>query len=285
MLEHAWQRREDGVAITGDAGTGKTTLCRTMLDRLDRQTFGALVLDPLLSDNELLELMLQDFGVVSRDAFARGEMRHVSTQALFGTLSDFLLSLRPLGASAVLIMDEAQNLRPRVLEQIRILSNLEVDKKKLLEVVLVGRPTRRARRRGPVPLAPWVSITHELRPLSRDEAAAYVRHRVAIASGGASAGEARVVFQPQALYAIHRLSDGIPRVINLLCDRALAAGCAGASRVIDPLLVRRASESLDLPRSTRSAPPLLTRLRRRVASAAMASGLSAIIGATGAGLR
>jgi len=284
VLEHAWQRGEGVVAITGDAGTGKTTLCRTMLERFDRRTFGALVVDPMLSDDELLKLMLQDFGVVSRDEFTRGETRYVSTQALFDTLSDFLLSLRPLGASAVLIVDEAQNLRPRVLDQIRILSNLEVDKKKLLEVVLVGRPTR-PRRRGPAPLAPWVSITHELRPLSRVEAAAYVRHRVAIASGGASAGEARVVFQPQALYAIHRLSDGIPQAINLLCDRALTAGCAGGSRVIDPLLVRRAAESLDLPRSIRSAPPLLTRLRRRVASAAMASGLSAIIGATGVGLR
>lgn len=99
-------------------------------------------------------------------------------------------------------------------------------------------------------------------------------HRVAIASGGASAGEARAVFQPQALHAIHRLSGGIPRTVNLLCDRALTVGCAGGRRVIDPLLVRRAAESLDLPRNTRSAPPLLTRLRRRVASAAMASGLS-----------
>lgn len=214
VLEHAWQRGEGVVAFTGDARTGKTTLCRTMLERLDRRTFGALVLDPMLSDDELLKLMLQDFGVVSRDEFTRGETRYVSTEALFDTLRDFLLSLRPLGASAVLIVDEAQNLRPRVLDQIRILSNLEVDKKKLLEVVLVGRPTRRARRRGPVPLAPWVSITHELRPLSREEAAAYVRHRVAIASGGASAREARVVFQPQALHAIHRLSDGIPRTIN-----------------------------------------------------------------------
>ncbi len=104
-------------------------------------------------------------------------------------------------------------------------------------------------------------------------------HRVAIASGGASAGEARAVFQPQALHAIHRLSGGIPRTINLLCDRALTVGCAGGRREIDPLLVRRAAESLDLPRNTRSAPPC--RLSRYGVRAVR----SALIGATGVGLR
>ena len=271
LLEYAMRRREGFVVITGDIGTGKTTLCRALLERLDRQTFSALLLNPFLSETDLLKLILQDFGVVSRDDLKQGRMDGVSKQALIDTLNDFLLSLLPLGACALLIVDEAQNLPPQVLEQIRILSNLETDKEKLLQIVLVGQLGLSTALRTPElrQLAQRVSIQYELRPLTRDEVAAYVMHRVTVAGGPS------VVFRPRALEAIHWLSQGVPRVVNLLCDRALLAGCAARTHVIDADTVNTASESLELPRAAQSAPAFGIRLRRRAAAVAVALGLSA----------
>src|SRR4029079_4849983 len=109
LLQYAIRRREGFVVMTGDIGTGKTTLCRAVLEQLDRKTFTALVLNPFLSEQDLLKLILQDFGVVSRDEIKRGRLSNVSKQDLIGTLNEFLLSLLPLRAGAVLIIDEAQN--------------------------------------------------------------------------------------------------------------------------------------------------------------------------------
>src|SRR5438045_8083750 len=135
LLQYAIRRREGFVVVTGDIGTGKTTLCRAILDQLDRKTFTALVLNPFLSEEDLLRLILQDFGVVSRDEIKRGRLAGVSKQELIETLNDFLLGLRSIGAQALLIIDEAQNLPLQVLEQLRILSNLEPGKEKRLRIV------------------------------------------------------------------------------------------------------------------------------------------------------
>ena len=194
LLEYAMRRRDGFVVITGDIGTGKTTLCRALLGRLDRQTFSALLLNPFLSETDLLKLILRDFGVVPGSAFKHGHRSQVSKQALIDTLNDFLLSLLPLGACAMLIVDEAQNLPSRVLEQIRILSNLETNKEKLLQIVLVGQPALSTTLRTPElrQLAQRVSITYELRPLTPDEVTAYIIHRLNMAGGGSS-----VIFRPR----------------------------------------------------------------------------------------
>ena len=139
LLQYAIRRREGFVVVTGDIGTGKTTLCRALLEQIDQTTFTALVLNPFLSEEDLLKRILQDFGVISRDDVKAGRLAGVSKQELIDTLYDFLLGLIPLKASAVLIIDEAQNLPLHVLEQIRILSNLETDKEKLLQIILVGQ--------------------------------------------------------------------------------------------------------------------------------------------------
>ena len=139
LLQYAIRRREGFVVVTGDIGTGKTTLCRALLEEIDRTTFTALVLNPFLSEEDLLKRILQDFGVISRDDVKRGTLANVTKQELIDALYDFLLGLIPLKASAVLIIDEAQNLPLSVLEQIRILSNLETDKEKLLQIILVGQ--------------------------------------------------------------------------------------------------------------------------------------------------
>src|SRR5881392_1476723 len=201
LLQYAVRRREGFVVVTGDIGTGKTTLCRALLEQLDRKTFTALVLNPFLSEDDLLRLILQDFGVVSRDEIRRGRLAAISKQELIETLNEFLLSLLPLRAGALLIIDEAQNLPRQVLEQIRILSNLETDKEKLLQIVLVGQLNLKDLLRSPElrQLDQRVSIRYELKPLDAETVAAYVAHRLTIAGGGQS-----VSFMPKALRQVHR---------------------------------------------------------------------------------
>src|SRR6185369_8356492 len=221
LLQYAISRREGFVVVTGDIATGKTTLCRALLEKIDRATFTALVLNPFLSEADLLKRILQDFGVISRADLKAGRLAGVSKQELIDALYDFLLGLIPLKASAVLIIDEAQNLPLPVLEQIRILSNLETDKEKLLQIILVGQLELQTLLRSPKlrQLDQRVSIRYELQPLDREAAGAYVSHRVAVAGGSST-----VTFTSKALDRVHRLSNGIPRLINLICDRALLAG-------------------------------------------------------------
>jgi DNA transposition AAA+ family ATPase len=166
-----------------------------------------------------LRTALTTYGTINCIALeATGRLAGVSKQELIDTLYDFLLGLIPLKASAVLIIDEAQNLPLQVLEQIRILSNLETDKEKLLQIILVGQLNLQTLLRSPElrQLDQRVSIRYELKPLDAETVAAYVAHRLTIAGGSAS-----VAFTAKALALVHRISGGIPRLINLLCDRAL----------------------------------------------------------------
>jgi general secretion pathway protein A len=243
LLQYAVRRREGFVVVTGDIGTGKTTLCRALLEQIDRRTFTALVLNPFLSEDDLLRLILQDFGIVSREDVKAGRLSGVSKQDLIDTLYDFLLGLLPIHAGAVLIIDEAQNLPLQVLEQLRILSNLETDKEKLLQIILVGQLNLGPLLRSPElrQLDQRVSIRYELKPLTRDEAAAYVSHRLYVA-GGASG----VSFTPKALQQVHHLSGGIPRLINLICDRSLLGAYSARTNRVSHELVARAAETLDL---------------------------------------
>ncbi|HEU4892973.1 MAG TPA: AAA family ATPase [Vicinamibacterales bacterium] len=243
LLQYGIRRREGFIVVTGDIGTGKTTLCRALLDQLDRKTFTALVLNPFISEDDLLRLILQDFGVVSREEMKRGRLAAVSRQALIEALNDFLLSLLALRAKALLIIDEAQNLPRPILEFIRMLSNLETDKEKLLQIVMVGQLNLKDVLRSPElrQLDQRVSIRYELRPLAAEETAAYVAHRLTIAGGGAV-----VSFTPKALQSVYKYSGGIPRVINLLCDRALLAAYSERATRVTPEMVRKGAGSLDL---------------------------------------
>jgi len=256
LLQYAIERREGFVVITGDIGTGKTTLCRALLEKIDRRTFTALLLNPFLSEEDLLRAILQDLGVVSRSG-ERLPGRQPSKQELVNTLHDFLMSLVPIGGRAVLIIDEAQNLPLPILEQIRILSNFETDKEKLLQIFLVGQLNLLPLLRSPElrQLDQRVSIRYQLRPLTDDEVGAYVSHRLAIANGSK-----RVVFAPAALRLVYDYSAGIPRLINLLCDRALLAGYTAQTMRIDEDLVVTAAEGLDLKPLARSSRSIFTRL-------------------------
>ena len=249
LLQYAIRRREGFVVVTGDIGTGKTTLCRALLEQIDRRTFSALVLNPFLSEDDLLKLILQDFGVVSREEMRAGRLGGVSKQELIDTLYDFLLGLLPLHASAVLIIDEAQNLPLQVLEQLRILSNLETDKEKLLRIIMVGQLNLQPLLRSPElrQLDQRVSIRYELKPLTREEMEAYITHRLRVA-GGSNA----VSFTPKALHHVHQYTGGIPRLINLICDRALLGAFSARVNKVTHDLIERAAETLDLQPIARS---------------------------------
>jgi general secretion pathway protein A len=272
LLQYAIRRREGFVVITGDIGTGKTTLCRAILEQVDRRTFTALVLNPFLAGEDLLRVVLQEFGVVSRQEIKRGRLAGVSASEMIETLNEFLLSLRTLGAQAVLIIDEAQNLPLQVLEQIRILSNLETAKEKLLQIVLVGQSNLKDLLRRPElrQLDQRVSIRYDLKPLSREETCAYVQHRLSVAGGGAA-----VTFAPKALARVHRYTGGIPRLINLLCDRALLSGYSAHTNRIVPAFVEAAAESLELERPERT---LRAWVRQRFAGFAAGITVAAVIG-------
>ncbi len=257
LLKYAIDRHEGFAVITGDIGTGKTTLCRALLDQTDKKTFTALLLNPFLSEEDLLKAILQDLGVLSRHD--ERLTRHPSKQDLISTLYDFLLSLVPLGARAVLIIDEAQNLPLQILEQIRILSNLETDKEKLLQIILVGQLNlvpllRSAELRQ---LDQRISIRYQLKPLAEDEVAAYVAHRLTIANG-----TRMVTFTPQALKLVHRVSAGIPRLINLLCDRALLGAYSAQTNRVDADIVSAAADGLELRQPEPERRPWFSRFRR-----------------------
>ena len=263
LLQYALDRREGFAVVTGDTGTGKTTLCRALLEQTDTRTFTALLLNPFLSEEDLLKAVLQDLGVLSRSD-SRALPVNASKQDLISTLYEFLLSLVPLGARAVLIVDEAQNLPLPILEQIRMLSNLETDKEKLLQIVLVGQLNLLPLLRSPElrQLDQRISVRCELRPLTEDEVAAYVAHRLAVAHATRT-----VTFVPRALRRVHQYSGGIPRLINLVCDRALLAAYSAQSTRVDVNMVDAAGEALDLRSITPPArPSWFSRFRKAMPS-------------------
>lgn len=250
-LQQVWQaiRRKEGfIVLTGDIGTGKTTLCRTLLEQFDQTTFTALILNPFLSVEELLREVLLSFGVVSKDALKTGRLSTASKHELVRTLHDFLLSLVPLHGSAVLIIDEAQHLSLDVLEEIRVLSNLETNDQKLLQVVIVGQLNlldilHKEQLRQ---LDQRISIRCSLKALTREEVEAYVTHRLWVARGSTS-----VTFTPKAFDLVHALSGGVPRMINLLCDRSLMIGCEKqTSRIAEEHVVAAAAQlGLEVPKN------------------------------------
>jgi general secretion pathway protein A len=200
----------------------------------------------------------------------RGRLAGVTKQELIDTLNEFLLSLLPLGAGALLIVDEAQNLPRAVLEQIRVLSNLETNKEKLLQIVLVGQLNLKDLLRADDlrQLDQRVSIRSELKPLTRDETSAYIAHRLTIAGGGAA-----VSFTPRAADLVHKYTAGIPRLINLVCDRALVGGYSARTNRITPEIVKAAATRLDRRLSRVSA---FDWMKRRAAAFAAGAALTAM---------
>ncbi|HEV8317558.1 MAG TPA: AAA family ATPase [Vicinamibacterales bacterium] len=272
LLIQSIRRKEGFVVLTGDIGTGKTTICRALLEQLDANTFTSLILNPFLSVEELLREVLLDFGIVSREAVRSGRIVNASKHELISTLYEFLLSLMPIKGSAVLIIDEAQHLSPQVLEQIRILSNLETNESKLLQIVLAGQLNlltvlAEAEMRQ---LDQRISLRATLKPLNRVEIENYIAHRLWVARGSNA-----VTFDREALDLVRHFTGGVPRIINLLCDRALMAGAAARVNAITPIIIEEAAASLAL-RPSDTAPA-----RRRRVPAWAAIPLAILLAASG----
>lgn len=241
-LLSAIRRRDAVVIVTGAAGMGKTMLCRGVLDQLDRRTLTSFVADPSAPIETILQTILVDFGVISHTDLAGGRLAHASRHDLMAALREFLTSLAPLDAFAVVIVDDAHRLAADALDQIRSLSDGE-DGKGLLQIVLVGQARlvtllKRAELR---PFARRASVRCVLGSLNGDEIVGYVLLRLAVAGPNA-----RVEFDDDAFERLYALSAGVPHVINLLCDRALTLGYGSSASVIDGPLIDRAAEELDI---------------------------------------
>jgi general secretion pathway protein A len=236
------------MALIGDVGTGKTMLCRALLRELPKEVKSALVLNPYLSDSELLGTILDDLGVERRGS-TKGE--------LMAVLSQYLLTVGGEGKTVVVILDEAQQMSDAALEQIRILSTLETATRKLLQIVLVGQPEleEKLAKAELRQLDQRIGIRCYLRPLSRKETFRYIEHRLRIAGLPGA-----LPFARGALMRIYAYSRGTPRVINLVCDRALTAAFSARAREVSPGLVKAAIRNLEGERLKRRRGTQHTRL-------------------------
>jgi general secretion pathway protein A len=226
------------VQLTGEVGTGKTTLCRSLMEQLPSHADVALVFNPALTPVELVAAVCDELGV----AYPAGT---ASLKVLVDGLHRHLLDAHGRGRRTILVVDEAQDLSFEVLEQIRLLTNLETETTKLLQVVLIGQPELIRLLEQPKlrQLAQRITARYHLRPLSAAETGEYVRHRMGVA-GRAETGARDRLFGDAALREVYRLSGGVPRLINVICDRALLGAYAGDRERVDGAIVRRAAREV-----------------------------------------
>ncbi len=222
------------VQLTGEVGTGKTTIVRSLLAQTPKDAEIALILNPKMTATEFLLTICEELGIGVPDA-AEGSLKD-----LVDILSRYLLRAHAGGRRVVVVVDEAQNLAPAVLEQVRLLTNLETNTRKLLQIILIGQPELREllARNELRQLAQRITGRYHLSPLTHEETGAYVRHRLRVA------GATNDVFTPGALAEVYRLSGGVPRVINVICDRALLGGYSLDRHRITGSLVRNAASEV-----------------------------------------
>jgi general secretion pathway protein A len=235
-LEYGMLHRGGFVLLTGEVGTGKTTLCKFLLSNIPENTEVALILHPQLDRLEMLQLVCREFGVVFNK-----EDRELS---LIEKLTEFLLSVYSKGGHSVLIIDEAQHLDTQVLELVRLLTNLETHQDKLLQIILLGQPELKARLQqyNMRQLNQRFTARFHLKPLSFTQMKSYVSHRIKVA------GSENKIFTVAGIFMLHTLSRGIPRLANLIADRSLMGGYASGQTSIGPWIVRNAAKEV-LPES------------------------------------
>jgi general secretion pathway protein A len=217
--------------ITGEVGTGKTTLCKTLISKLPPEIKTSFILNPCFSDVQLLCAIIEDFGL---------NLIKKNRLEIIKKLNEFLVDINSKGNNAVLIVDEAQNLNARQLEQIRLLSNLETSQDKLLQIILVGQPElktkleqfnlRQIRQR--------ICVKYDILPLAEAEVRNYIEFRLK------AAGESNIEILPESYGLIYEFSKGIPRLINALCDRALLYGFVKEKKIFDTEIFRACIEEL-----------------------------------------
>ncbi|MFZ2604108.1 MAG: AAA family ATPase [Candidatus Omnitrophota bacterium] len=232
-LYYGVTQRKGIIVITGEIGAGKTTLCRFFLGQLGRSIKTAFILNPHFSEIQLLQAIIKDFGINTTDK---------TKLSIVSELNKFLLTESECGNNVVLIIDEAQNLKPSQLEQIRLLSNLETEKEKLIQVVLVGQPelNRKLNLYELRQLQQRIMVRFHIPPLNTEEVKNYINHRLDIAGGAG-----RISFTGQAIQSITEFSTGVPRIINILCDRALLAGFVEETTMLDLNIIKKCIDELD----------------------------------------
>jgi general secretion pathway protein A len=232
-LLYGIRERKGFVQLTGEVGAGKTTLCRAMLEQLDARYATALILNPVMSPEEMLKAIALEYGL---------PVSGLDRLEIVSVINQFLLQQVEAGKETVLIIDEAQDLTDELLEQIRLLSNLETDNRKLLQIVLLGQPELRDRLNNPRlrQLRQRITVRYHLLPLSRHEVNQYVHHRLHLCGGNGTP-----CFTRAALWRIYHYTQGIPRLVNALCDKALMAGFVQQRGCIDFRLTNRAIRELE----------------------------------------
>ncbi len=221
------------VQLTGEVGTGKTSLCRCLMEQVPDNVDLAVVLNPKVTAIELIATVCHELGIEYPEEDA-------SIKKLTDVLNHYLLEAHAKGRRTVLIIDEAQNLSADVLEEVRLLTNLETSTQKLLQIILIGQPELRTllQREDMRQLAQRVTARYRLEPLTREETRAYIKHRLHIC------GATRPIFNKSAVNRIYRLSGGIPRLINVLCDRALLGAYTEGKVQIDRKIVQQAANEV-----------------------------------------
>ena len=227
--------RKGFIEITGEVGTGKTVLCRALLERLDKTVSTALIFNSYLTKMELLQAITDDFGLPPRETTSKGYI---------DVLNEYLLGEFAAGHNAVVVIDEAQNLEPTVLEQLRMLSNLETERGKLLQIILVGQPELHAKLATLQmrQLEQRIAVRFHIHELTRTETKQYITHRMSVAGAAHT-----VIWSRRALRLIHRYTGGIPRRINLLCDRMLMTAFVRETHRVSAAIVRRSVQELASP--------------------------------------
>jgi general secretion pathway protein A len=234
-LAYGIQERKGILVITGEIGTGKTTLCRTLLNQLGSDVKTALILNPYFSEIQLLQLIVRDLGIP--------EPSSKNKLGLINALNEFLCEQAAHRNNVVLIIDEVQHLNVRQLEQVRLLSNLETEKSKLLQIILVGQPELLDKLKLPSlrQLNQRIAVRYHILPLEKPEVKEYIEHRLKVATRD---HKPLVKFNDPALDAIYQFTKGTPRLINILCDRALLAGYVGETYNIDEQLIYKCAREL-----------------------------------------
>lgn len=230
-LEYGVMQRKGIILLTGEVGTGKTTICKRFIDCLDQKIKTSLILNPYFSDIQLLQLIVEDFGI---------QTEKTSRRDLVKILNDFLMRVHAQGGNAVLIIDEAQNLTTRQLEQIRLLSNLETPDQKLLQLVLVGQPEllehlskhklRQIRQR--------IFVKYAMMPLKPEEIQKYLQVRFS------DAGRNDIELPISVCDLIYEFSKGVPRLINMLCDRAFLIGYTRDMQTLNDVIFKEAMKEM-----------------------------------------